>query len=218
MKINKLGHCCLVVEVDGKRVMTDPGSYIDDKENKIRNEEKNIDLIVITHEHPDHLHVESLKIIVANNPNAVIVTNTAVGKILDEAGVTYSKLEDGQNGEYAGVYLEAHGEKHEEIYEEFGQVQNTGYFIGRDLFYPGDAFTNPNKKVDILALPIAGPWMRIKDAIDYTLQLKPRICFPVHEGMMMSDRPGPIYRIPNSVLPKNNIQFKVLEIGKEEEI
>ena len=214
MKIKKLGHCCLVVEVDGHRVMTDPGSYTLSEQEM----EQNIDLIVITHEHQDHLHVESLKIIMLNNPNAVIVTNTAVGKILDEAGVTYSKLEDGQNGEYAGVYLEAHGEKHEEIYEEFGQVQNTGYFIGRDLFYPGDAFTNPNKKVDILALPIAGPWMRIKDAIDYTLQLKPRICFSVHEGMMMSDRPGPIYRIPNSVLPKNNIQFKVLEIGKEEEI
>lgn len=214
MKIKKLGHCCLVIEVGGKRVMTDPGAY-----TLIEQEmEKNIDLIVITHEHPDHLHVDSLKTIMFNNPNAVIVTNTAVGKLLDDTGLIYSRLEDGNSGEYAGVYLEAHGTKHEEIYEMFGQVQNTGYFIGKDLFYPGDAFTNPNKEVNILALPIAGPWMKIKDAIKYVLEIKPRLCFPVHEGMIMVDRPGPMYRLPESILPKNNIQFKVLEIGKEEEI
>lgn len=27
MKIKKLGHCCLVVEIEGKKIMIDPGSY-----------------------------------------------------------------------------------------------------------------------------------------------------------------------------------------------
>jgi len=27
MKITKIGHCCLLIEVDGKRVMTDPGGF-----------------------------------------------------------------------------------------------------------------------------------------------------------------------------------------------
>ena len=48
----------------------------------------------------------------------------------------------------------------------------TGYMIN-NLCYPGDAFTNPNMPIDILALPVAGPWMRIKDAINYALTLKP---------------------------------------------
>ncbi len=212
MKIKKLGHCCLVIEVDDKRVITDPGSYTLAEQEL----EKNIDLIVITHEHQDHLHVDSLKKILVINPNAVIVTNTAVGKILDEANISYEKLEDGQSGVYAGVYLEAHGDKHEEIYQEFGQVQNTGYFIGKDFFYPGDAFTNPNKKVDILALPVLAPWLRIKDSIEYGLLLKPRIAFPVHDWNIKI--PGIVHRTPGLVLEKNNIQFKVLEIGKEEQI
>ncbi len=62
MKIRKLGHCCLIIEENGKRVMTDPGSYtVTEQEN-----EKNVDLIIITHEHADHLHTDSLKNILAN--------------------------------------------------------------------------------------------------------------------------------------------------------
>ncbi|OGI57117.1 hypothetical protein A3B85_03235 [Candidatus Nomurabacteria bacterium RIFCSPHIGHO2_02_FULL_37_13] len=212
MKIKKLGHCCLIIKVNSKRVMTDPGSYTI-SEQEI---EKNIDLILITHEHSDHLHVDSLKNILVNNPNAIVVTNSAVGKIIAEAGIKYKKLEDGQSGEFAGVFLEAHGDKHAEIYEEFGQVQNTGYFIGQDLFYPGDAFTNPNKKVEVLALPVLAPWLKIKESINYAILLKPHICFPVHDWNIKI--PGIVHKTPSIVLAEHNISFKVLEIGKEEEI
>lgn len=213
MKIKKLGHCCLVITIGNKRIMTDPGSYTLSEQEQ----ENNIDLIVITHEHPDHLHIDSLKNIIAKNPNAIVVTNSAVGKLIGEAGIPHQILEDGGTGEFIGIYLEAHGEKHEEIYEEFGQVQNTGYFIGKDLFYPGDAFTNPGKKVDILALPVAGPWTNIKTPIMYAREIKPRICFPVHDGMLNPNF-GTAHRVPSLVLPKYNIEFKVLELGKEEEI
>lgn len=212
MKIKKLGHCCLVIEVNGKRIMTDPGSYTIAEQE----EELNVDLIVITHEHQDHFHLESLKKILEKNPKSVIVTNGSVGKLLNEAGISHDLLEDKESGEFAGIYLEAHGDKHQEIYKEIGQVQNTGYFITENFFYPGDAYTNPNKKIDILALPVAGPWTNIKQSIEYALEIKPRICFPVHDWNMKI--PGVVHRSPSIVLTENNIVFKVLEIGKEEEI
>jgi L-ascorbate metabolism protein UlaG (beta-lactamase superfamily) len=193
--------------------MTDPGSY-----STLQDMEKNIDIILITHEHGDHLHVDSLKKVLENNPTAKIITNTGVGSILNDNNIPYEKVEDGQNGIYEGIAFEGYGEKHEEIYDNFGQVQNTGYLIQDKLFYPGDAFTNPKKNIDILALPIAGPWMKIKAAINYALELKPRICFPVHDGMIKEDRPGPIYNLPKNVLLASGIEFKILEIGKEEEI
>ncbi len=212
MKIKKIGHCCLVITIGNKRVLTDPGEYTIEGQE----EEKNIDLVVITHEHNDHLHIESLKNVLLNNPAAIVVTNSSVGKILGESGIPHQILEDGGIGEFAGVYLEARGDKHAEIYEDFGQVQNTGYFIGKDLFYPGDSFTNPGKPVDILALPVLGPWLRIKDSIDYAIAIKPRVTFPVHDWNIKRD--GFIRKIPGGFLEKNNIEFKILEIGKEEEI
>ena len=212
MKIKKLGHCCLAIEVNGKRVLTDPGSYTIIEQEM----EKNIDLIVITHEHQDHLHTASLKNIIINNPDAIVVTNRGVGKILGDAGIKYKKLEDGQSGEFAGVLLEGHGDKHAEIYEEFGQVQNTGYFIGQDLFYPGDSFTNPGKKMEILALPVLGPWLKIKESIDYAIALNPRKCFPVHDWNIKI--PGIVHKTPSVILSEHKIEFKVLELGKEEDL
>ena len=63
------------------------------------------------------------------------------------------------------------------------QVQNTGYMID-NLCYPGDAFQYPDADVDILALPVSGPWMRLKDAIDYAKNINPRIVFSVHDAFI----------------------------------
>lgn len=211
MKIQKLGHCCLIIEENGKRIMTDPGSYTVAEQMQ----EKNLDLIIITHEHGDHIHIESLKEVVKNNPNVKIVTNKGVGKLLDEASIKYEVLENKVATEVLGIELEAHDCKHEEIFEDFGQVENTGYFIGKRLFYPGDAFYNPGKIVEILALPVAGPWSRIRDFMKYVLDVKPKACFPVHDGMLKAF--GIFYLLPKTILPKFNIIFKTFEENKKEE-
>jgi L-ascorbate metabolism protein UlaG (beta-lactamase superfamily) len=213
MKIKKIGHCCLVIETNGKRIMTDPGSFTIEEQGK----EKEIDLILITHEHIDHFHIESLKKVLENNPQAVIFTNDGVGLLLGEAGIKYKVLKDKTPEDFLGVEIEAHDCKHEEIFQDFGQVLNTGYFIDKRLFYPGDSFYNPGKTVEILALPIAGPWTNIKDAISYALNVKPKICFPVHDGMINNSGIGFYHKMPGMALSLFNIEFRNFEGGKEEE-
>lgn len=212
MKITKLGHCCLVIEINGKKILTDPGHYTTTEQEM----EKNIDIILITHEHADHLHIDSLKNILVNNSNVSIITNRGVGKILDGEVIKYEILENKTTKKISGIEFEAHDCKHEEIYEDIGQVENTGYFIDKRFFYPGDSFYNPDKPVEILALPVAGPWTNIKDATKYALNVKPKICFPMHDGMLTPNF-GTAHRVPSMILPKFAIEFKVLEIGKTEE-
>ncbi len=211
MKIKKLGHCCLVIEENGKKIMTDPGSWTIEEQIK----EKNIDIIIITHEHFDHIHIDSLKLIIKDSPNVKIITNEGVGKLLDKENIKYEILEYKTPKDFLGVEIEAYDCKHEEIYKEIGQVQNTGFFIGSRLFYPGDSFYNPQKPVEILALPMAGPWANIKNSIKYALEIKPKICFPVHDGMLKSF--GASHKIPTIVLEKENISFKNFENNQEEE-
>jgi len=212
MKITKLGHCCLVIEINGKRIMTDPGSYTISEQEQ----ERNIDLVLFTHEHPDHIHIDSLKIILENNLGATVVTNTSVGKLLDKAEIKYEILEGVDRKDFSGILIEARDCRHEEIFEEFGQVQNTAYFIGERLFYPGDAFHNPDKQVEILALPVAGPWAKVKDAMNYALRVKPKVCFPVHDGML-GNAFGTAHRVPATVLPMRGIEFRSFEENKTEE-
>lgn len=212
MKITKLGHCCLLIETKGKKVLTDPGAW-----STLQNDVTGVDIVLITHEHPDHLHVDSLKQVLVNNPQAKVITNTSVGKLLTEARIAFEILEEGQVGTIDSIFIEGFGNKHEEVYHEFGQVQNTGYFIENTFFYPGDAFTNPGKPVDILAAPIVAPWTTFKTAIDYIREIKPRVCFPVHDGMLQKDKPGPIYRLPPLILEKEGIEFVTLLEGDTKE-
>lgn len=211
MKIKKLGHCCLVLEINGKRVMTDPGSF-----STSQKQEKNIDLIIFTHEHQDHYHLETLKEVLKNNPEAIIITNSAVGKLLNDSGINFTKIEDGQSIDFHGIQIKGFGNVHAEIYETYGQVQNTGYMIG-GLCFPGDAFEDPKMEVDMIALPITGPWMRVKDAINYAQKLKPRIVFPVHDAHIQ-DWAEFIWRVPTNILKESGIEFKKLDIGKEENL
>lgn len=211
MTITKLGHCCLIIETKGVRFMTDPGNY-----TTVQNEVENIDVVVISHEHTDHLHVESLKIVLKNNPGAQVVCNGSVGKILEKEGIAYTNVSHGEKVEIKGVEIAGNGLKHALIYKDYEQVENTGYFFDGKLFYPGDAFHNPGTPVDILAFPVTAPWCKISEAMDYVMEIKPRVAFPVHDGNLM--RHGITNRLPNIFLPKANIQFISLELGKETEL
>lgn len=210
MKIKKLGHCCLIIEEKGHKIMTDPGLWTIAESEK----EQNIDIIIITHEHSDHIHLDSLKNILEKNKNAVVVTNRGVGLLLDKENIKHKILENKKITEISGINIEAHTCRHEEIFREMGQVENTGFFIAERLFYPGDSFYNPNKEVEILALPVAGPWTDIKSAVNYALEIKPKYCFPVHDGMLKSF--GSNHSIPKIVFEESNIIFKDFESSLEE--
>jgi len=212
MKITKFGQCCLLIETAGKRILTDPGRF-----SVSQNDVLDIDLILITHEHADHLHTESLQIILDNNPQAEIVTNEGVGKILTELGIPYAVLAEAQQVEKCGVALEAFDGQHVEIFEDFGLVQNTGFFIDEKLFYPGDAYILPGKPVPVLALPVSGPWCKLSEAVDYALQVKPTQAFPVHDAVLNDDGIALVHGLFSLHLKAHDIKFVPLKNGDSNE-
>jgi L-ascorbate metabolism protein UlaG (beta-lactamase superfamily) len=214
MKITKFGHCCLLIEENGVRVLTDPGSY-----TTTQNDVKDIDVILITHEHGDHLHIDSVKKVLENNPGVTIITNTSVDNLLRDAGIPDAIIiEDGQKDEVGGLTISGYGTIHEEIFREWPRVQNTGYMIGERLYYPGDAFHNPKVPVDILALPVSGPWVKISDALNFALDVMPKSIFPVHDGGLNETGLGFVRRVAPQILEKHGIKFMPLAIGKETDI
>lgn len=209
MKITKLGHCCLLIETKGKRILTDPGSYTIEAHSKI----ENIDYILFTHEHHDHYHVESLKVILEKNPQAVIYSNNSVSELLDKEGVKHTQINHRDTILLCEISVTGIGEKHAQMHSTIPLSSNLGYFIDERLWYPGDAFTNPERSVEILALPVSGPWMKLSEAIDYALLLKPKKVFPVHDGT----RFGSAHVLPAKVLAPEGIEFIVMAEGDSRE-
>lgn len=188
------------IEIDGVTVLTDPGAW-----STMQVEETGIQIVLITHEHSDHLHIESLKKVLANNPEAQVVTNTSVGAILDKEGITYTKISGGETGMVLDLLIESFGEKHAPILPMITPVENTGYMLDEKFYYPGDAFTLPGKPVDVLALPVCGPWMHMSEAVAFAEEIRPRVAFPVHDGMLKII--GPFHNIPKMALEKVGIEF-----------
>lgn len=57
-----------------------------------------------------------------------------------------------------------------------------------------------------------------KTAIEYVLEIKPIIAFPVHDGMLIDGRAGPIYRLPPQILEPEKIKFIPLQNGENIEV
>ena len=170
---------------------------------------KHADIILITHEHADHFHIESLKALIRRAPDVSVITNDAVGAMLVEEGIKHHVMKHGDKIKMKNIEVEAFGKDHAIMHGSIPPVSNVGFFIENRLFYPGDALTDPKRSVDVLALPVAGPWVKISEAIDYALALKPRLAFPVHDAIRHSIQ----HTLTAKVLGENGIEFIALEEG-----
>ena len=142
----------MLIETKGKRLLTDPGCFTTETHSKL----EHIDAILFTHEHSDHYHLESLKILLDKNPDVQIFTNNSVAELLCKENIAHQVILDAQTIDFEGIKITAHGIYHEAQHVTWPLSANTGFFIDDRLFYPGDALTDPKRPIDILALPVAG--------------------------------------------------------------
>jgi L-ascorbate metabolism protein UlaG (beta-lactamase superfamily) len=199
------------VEESSARILIDPGAYSENRQDSVTG----LHAILITHEHQDHCDVASIKNILAKNPQVRIFTNRGVGVVLDTEGIKYELLEEGKMT-IEGVAVEAFGHEHAQIHRTIPIVLNTGYFIGDRFAYSGDALTLPLKSVEILALPVVAPWGKSSDFIDYATVIKPKICFPVHDGFLSFG--GPFHAITSRLLRSQGIAFEIFAIGEAKNV
>ncbi|MBW4062191.1 MBL fold metallo-hydrolase [Candidatus Saccharibacteria bacterium] len=179
MKITKYGHACLLIEENGARLLIDPGSYSSGFEDL-----DELDAILITHHHADHYTVENMKGLLKNNPRAMVMADETTAGQLQETGIKAAVMRAGDQLEIAGISIKGYGTLHAIIHHSIPQHLNVGYMIADRFFYPGDALTVPEAKVEILAIPSAAPWSKVGETIDYLLDIKPKVAIPVHDAIL----------------------------------
>jgi L-ascorbate metabolism protein UlaG (beta-lactamase superfamily) len=184
MRLTKFGHACLLLEKEGKTLVIDPGVFSHDLPIEA------YDSIVITHDHPDHCDVELLKQLVAKNENLKIYTIDEVKTKLDTEHINSTAVKPSDVVEAESFNLEFYGGQHGISHELWPKFGNVGVFVDGTMYYPGDSFDVPNKPVAWLAVPVSGPWMKTGEAMDFILQVKPKKCFPTHEGLLSDDGQG----------------------------
>jgi len=177
MELTKYEHACFTLHKEGKTVIVDPGSFTHDV--TVPND---VAVIVITHSHQDHFDTEHIDMIIAKNPTATILAPLEVTSQLTQ--YTTRAVQGGDSFALEGFDFDFYGDMHATIAKEIPRIANVGVLIEDRVYYPGDAFTIPDKSVDTLALPVAAPWLKISESIEFMRAVGARLTFPTHDAIL----------------------------------
>lgn len=175
MRVTKFEHAALRIDRDGETLLIDPGAFtvpLDDLGTVVA--------VVITHEHPDHWTPEHLDRILKTAPGARIFAPSGVARAAE--GYDITTVSPGDTVQVGVFALRFFGGRHEVIHSSLPVVENVGVLVDGELYYPGDSYAVPEGiAVDTLAAPLGAPWLKIGEAIDFVLAVKPRRAFGTHD-------------------------------------
>lgn len=175
MRVTKFEHATLRIDQSDETLLIDPGSFttpLTDLGTLVG--------VVITHEHPDHWTSDHLDRILRDAPGTPIYAPSGVAAAAD--GYEIRVVAPGDSIEVGAFALRFFGGTHEVIHSSLPTVENVGVLINDVLYYPGDSYAVPEGiDVDTLAAPLGAPWLKIGEAMDYVLAVKPRRAFGTHD-------------------------------------
>jgi hypothetical protein len=68
----------------------------------------------------------------------------------------------------------------------FPVPQNIAFLINEQFLHPGDSLSRTffNTAVQVIALPVAAPWLTMLSSLDFAYQNRPEQVLPVHDGFV----------------------------------
>lgn len=192
MELTKFSHACVRLAGDGGTLVVDPGSFSEWEAVA------DVDAVLITHEHPDHLDAEKLTEAARQQPELSVYAHPDVVAQLPSFPETVHVLEarPGDMFTAAGVQVRVTGGAHAVIHRDIPRIANVGYLFGDVLYHPGDsvdpADLPPDARVETLLLPVNAPWAKIAESVDFARALAPRRAYALHD-FLLSEAGGRVY-------------------------
>lgn len=210
MKITKFPQSCLLIDTKGKKILIDPGTLKYKEEyfdiwNKV-------DVILITHKHPDHCNTEVLEKI---NDKIKIYSSKEVQDANKNLNISVVKEND--IIELDDIKIEVvhaiHGYQpllkgDKEINENIGYIVDDGE---NRLYTTSDTICFRNDyKADILCIPVTGHGLTMSafEASLYAKEVGATLTIPIH-----MDNPSfpPDFEYIKEMFNKYEVEYEILE-------
>jgi len=178
LKITCIGHGTLMLTYGGKVLHVDPVSSAADYSRLPK-----ADLILVTHEHGDHLDAKAIQAI--STDSTVVAANSGSAKSLPKAAV----LSNGETRDLAGFKVEAVPAYNLEKSFHPKGIGN-GYIItfgDKRVYLAGDTENTPEmkalKQIDVAFLPMNLPYTMTPEMVANAAKaFQPKILYPYHFG------------------------------------
>jgi L-ascorbate metabolism protein UlaG (beta-lactamase superfamily) len=194
MNVTKYGHSCIRIENDGAVTVIDPGVFTE------RVALDGADAVLITHEHMDHMVVETLADELAKRPTVRVFTHPGVAEKLAALTGAVTTVTSGEEFEAAGLKVKAFGGWHAVIHPDLPPVVNLGFLINDSLYHPGDSFDVPaGASIDTLFVPVTAPWLKSSESVDFIRAVAPRRAYALHDALGNDNNFGIISGLLNSL-------------------
>lgn len=179
LKMTCIAHGTLMFTYGGKVIHIDPVSMFGTDYSAL----PKADLVLVTHEHGDHLDTKVIQII--STADTTIITNQASAKNLPKATV----MKNGDTQTVLGITIEAvPAYNFDKPFHPKGN--GNGYvltFGDKRVFVAGDTENVPEikalKNIDVAFLPMNQPYtMTPEQVADVAKTMQPKVLYPYHFG------------------------------------
>lgn len=202
--IRRLTDSTLVVRSDDHATLFDPGFHTFSSGEIDLGSIGDIDQVLITHEHRDHVNADFVKWLVDRRSDLAVVANQAVVDILAKAGVTATTTVP------EGVSFE--DVLHARLPNGM-TPPNRAYTVDGVFTHPGDSY-EPAHTASVLALPLMVAWGSMEAAIGFARRVRPERVIPIHDFYMTSPGRKWMVDIATPVLEAEGIEVIPLDWGE----
>src|SRR3984885_11884218 len=212
MQLTKFGQSCVRLEKDGARLVIDPGVWSGPDVLA------GASAVLVTHEHVDHLDADEVRAAMTAAQGLELWTNKSVAGLFADFGGRVHAVDHGDTFTAAGFDVHVYGHDHAQIHRDIPIVVNTGFAVDGEVFHPGDSLTVPEDRVPTLLLPLAAPWLKAGEMIDYAREVAPQRAYAIHDAILNANGIGLMQQMMQVAAQPTGASFARLEPGTAVEL